>query len=229
MAEKKVTINENYRHICKSELVSIADSVSIVANTEYTSDEIRKIIEFYLLNAPILKADKTENNGLKNLQDYGWKGNADMMRLEKELLRTAGMQSFCFIRANKIDETLRAMFLGESQYCIEHPRAVLKQEYKIDVSESEDVKLTNKETRMECLFRHIRNSFAHNGIYTFKNSSILLEDKDGNMITARILLKKETLLKWIDVIKKENANLQEVEMNEPKESLKKNSIKTKSA
>ena len=54
---------------------------------------------------------------------------------------------------------------------------------------------------MECLFRHIRKTLAHNRTYQFENGNILLEDVDDNeKVSARILLSKRTLLDWIDII-----------------------------
>lgn len=54
----------------------------------------------------------------------------------------------------------------------------------------------------ECLLTHIRNSFAHGNTYFFDNGNVLLEDKDGNKITARILIPVRLLLEWIILIDK---------------------------
>lgn len=52
---------------------------------------------------------------------------------------------------------------------------------------------------INCLFRHIRNSFSHANTYFFDNDYMLLEDKEKNRITARILIKQQTLLDWIKI------------------------------
>lgn len=55
----------------------------------------------------------------------------------------------------------------------------------------------------ESLLTHVRNAFAHGNTYFFKDGTMLLEDKDqrGN-ITARIIIKVETLFAWIKLIDK---------------------------
>ena len=56
----------------------------------------------------------------------------------------------------------------------------------------------------ESVLTHIRNAFAHGMTYFFDNGNVLLEDKDQRgIITARIILKMQTLLDWITLIDRE--------------------------
>ena len=56
----------------------------------------------------------------------------------------------------------------------------------------------------ESVLTHIRNAFAHGMTYFFDNRNVLLEDKDQRgIITARIILKMQTLLDWITLIDRE--------------------------
>lgn len=56
----------------------------------------------------------------------------------------------------------------------------------------------------ESVLTHIRNAFAHGLTYFFDNGNVLLEDKDQRgAITARIILKMQTLLDWIALIDKD--------------------------
>lgn len=219
--------NENYVHACGETLVDAQNYINSISCAKYSNEEFKEIIEFYLFNAPVLKSDKSDKFGLKKLKDYGWAGNAAMSQLERELLKTAQMPSFCFIRSSTINATLNQMRLGEGKWCISHPRAVLKQENTCNVQESGKVEITNKETRMECLFRHIRNSLAHNHVYVFDNGNIVLEDADaqnGN-ITARILLNKTALYEWIKVVQKTQADKKYSQEAVPEDnSLKRNEI-----
>ena len=73
---------------------------------------------------------------------------------------------------------------------------------KIEYTEDNKTNITPLETRLQCLFRHIRNALAHNLTYGFENGKIMLEDKFKNKITARLLLSKKTLIDWIGLIKK---------------------------
>ena len=63
------------------------------------------------------------------------------------------------------------------------------------------------ETRMECLFRHFRNAIAHNHTYLFDNENIMFEDCDeSGKISARILMPKNALLTWIEIVRSGNGN-----------------------
>jgi hypothetical protein len=168
-------------------------------------DSIDKILEFYLFHALTNNSDNAEAErpsdkfGFKKLKDYGW-GGKNLPALERELLKTSQIESFCFIKANSIKETLKAMNL-DGRICFKHPRAVMKQDFSVSVQENGKAKITQTETRLQCLFRHIRNSLAHNRTYLLDEDMILFEDADGKKITARILMPKVALLTWIEVIK----------------------------
>jgi len=149
-------VNENYKHVCCSSKVNITNYICSLSDSNYTHDEFKRIIEFYVLKAPILKSDKKDSFGLKNLKEYGWTGSSHMGKLERELLKTSQIQMFCFIRSSSIKNTLTQMEL-DSCICVDHPRAVMMQSFNIEALENGEIKISNGETRMECLFRHIRN------------------------------------------------------------------------
>lgn len=201
MAKKYV--NENYIHNCGGKKVEIKKYIKPLTEMEIDKDKVLELIAFYLFNAPVLSASKPKNDfGLKSLKDYGWVGNADMTKLEGRLLKAADLGMFCFIKSDSIDQTLESMDL-QDKICIEHPRAVLKHNYAVSLREDGSFSVTQHETRMECLFRHIRNSIAHNHTYLFSNDNILLEDcEESGRITARILIPKKALEAWMIIIKK---------------------------
>ena len=200
----QLKVNKNFIHDCNSPKVNFKDYQKSILDMNFTSQELSDILHFYLFNAPTLKNDKTDNlYGFKSLKEYGWTRKS-LSKLESSLLAASSIDKFCIIKADSIENTLKSMNLDES-ICIEHPRAVLKQNFSTSVHEDGSVKITQKEARMECLFRHIRNSFAHNCTYLFENDNILLEDKDDKgKISARMLIPKRALLEWIPIIKKEN-------------------------
>ena len=57
--------------------------------------------------------------------------------------------------------------------------------------------------KVEMLFRHIRNSFAH-GRFTYieknKERYYILQDENNNCISARMIVKQSTLKKWIEIL-----------------------------
>lgn len=202
MAKKHV--NENYNHVCDSNKESILAKATPISKMGFSSDQVIEIVEFYLFNAPVLKSDKAKDAfGLCSLKDYGWTGTASMSKLEGQLLKAANMSIFCFIKSDTIDETLASMGFGEKM-CVDHPRAVLKQNVKVVSFEDGSTEIRQQETRMECLFRHLRNSIAHNHTYLFDNGIVMIEDRDDNgKISARILAPKSILIEWMKIVKGE--------------------------
>lgn len=204
MAKSK-RINENFIHSCGLAQIPISTKIVSISKMDFTSEQLIEVLDFYLLSAPILKSDKIEEPfGLKSLRYYEWAGSSAMTKLEGQLLKSSGINTFCILKSNSIEETLAAMNLG-AKICAEHPRAVLKQNAKAVMHEDGSVEVRQEETRMECLFRHIRNSIAHNHTYLFDNDNIMLEDNEENgKITARIVMPRKALLDWIEIITQGN-------------------------
>ncbi len=198
MAKQK-KINENYIHNCGSELFNESDYVCCLSDMGFSEEEVINIYKFYVEQALTLRNNENAIFNLRRLSDYGSHGGSDMSRLEGQLLRTANLSNFILIKAETINNTLEVMNLKD-RICIEHPRAVMKQNYKVSINEDGSVNLSQSETRMECLFRHIRNSLAHGQTYYFRNDMLMLEDSDGKNITARIVISKQALLDWITII-----------------------------
>lgn len=122
--------------------------------------------------------------------------------LESALASTAGLSSFCIIRNKTIKDTLRQMDLSNERICVSHPRAVLTQNFTFESDENETVKIKSGESRINAIFRHIRNSFAHGNTYFFPTGNCLLIDKDGSKTTAAILVPKQALWDWIAIVDK---------------------------
>lgn len=201
MSKKNKDFNENYTHCCDCKKVSIKQfQGSFIGESIESKKEFAEIIDFYIFKAPILKDSKNENDfGLTSLSKLGWHGNGGLGRLESELKSKANITLY-FIRSDRINNTVSAMNLDDN-ICIEHARGVLKQNYSITVKENGEKILSNSESRMLCLFRHIRNSLAHGRTYTFDNGYILLDDIEGNgILSARLLIKLSDLHEWIYII-----------------------------
>ena len=94
--------------------------------------------------------------------------------------------------------------LYDDDICISHAKAVLIQKFKCNPDENEQVKIESIESRINAIFRHIRNSFAHGNTFFFDNGMCLLEDKDGSSITAEILIHQKSLVEWIYIVDRDN-------------------------
>ena len=209
MAKQRI-VNYNYIHTCAERTVEMDKQVASITSSALSSEELIRVLNFYLFAPPVLKDAQSKEiakkYGCRYLGDLGWKGTKGLCALERELLKSAEMSFFCFLRSKSIKETLESMNLT-GKICVHHARAVLQQESSLEMREDGAIKCDPKESRMVCLFRHIRNAIAHNRTYVFTdteaNDTILLEDLDdaGN-ITARILIRVRTLLEWAEIIEK---------------------------
>lgn len=194
----------NNTHECREKKIALNRQNNIaLKDISLSPDKINMIWDFYVSHAPILNDQKEKGNGFgyRYLGDIGWGGSVKLFELEKELIKAAGLGCFVIIKADTITETLKNMNLNDT-ICWKHPRAVLKQRYKIKVRETGKIDITNSESRMVCLFRHIRNSLAHNRIYLSQDRTmILLEDaEDGGRLSARILIPVHSLVEWIKIV-----------------------------
>ena len=180
-----------------------------IKDSGFSADEVNLIWDFYVTKSPAEQS--TQSISFTN---YGWADTTSKENgypaLENALAKDAGIESFYMIRATSIKNTLNSVDLGNRTICIEHPRAVLMQRYSILVDENENMQFQHEEKRVTCLFRHIRNSFAHGNTYFFENDMMLLEDKDKSTITARILMPRKSLLSWIDIVDKDKISNKEV-------------------
>lgn len=190
------------KHICTSKKYDIQNRKMAIKDSGFSADEVNLIWDFYVTKSPAEQS--TQSISFTN---YGWADTTSKENgypaLENALAKDAGIESFYMIRATSIKNTLNSVDLGNRTICIEHPRAVLMQRYSILVDENENMQFQHEEKRVTCLFRHIRNSFAHGNTYFFENDMMLLEDKDKNTITARILIPRKSLLSWIDITNKD--------------------------
>jgi hypothetical protein len=117
-------------------------------------------------------------------------------------------------------KALQAMDLDNSHICPLHTRAVLNMDCKMEIVEDDEgnlsAQISDHEAGYRCLFRHIRNAFAHNNVFFFENGNILLKDyqRDGDKqkdkkVTAAILIEFDTLFEWIRLIETDQERSEE--------------------
>lgn len=201
---KEHTEVNNNLHVCDEPKVKLEDVGKSLMDSSLSSDEIALVWDFYVSHAPIRKDAKENGGGLRYLGEYGWKGSG-LTTLEREILRESNLGRIVVIKADELTQTLIAMNLEpEKEICCKHPRAVVQQLFSVKVRENGECCIDEKENRMVCFFRHIRNALAHNRIYYPSDEKmILLEDmNDNHKITARILMPTIALVNWIRIIDK---------------------------
>ncbi len=193
-----------FSHTCSGTKVEISNFKKSIKDSSFSEDEIIIVWDFYVTH------NVAGGTGIvRSLQDYNWdiknKRDSTLLEIEKGLMQIANIDRLCCIRSKKIDNTLIACDLSSNNICIEHPRAVLRQKHTLTVDENERINFAGGgQNRIDCIFEHIRNSLAHSNTYFFENGNVLLEDKDGSTITARIIISKQTLLDWIYYIDKDS-------------------------
>lgn len=89
------------------------------------------------------------------------------------------------------------------------PRLCCLMPFKVN----EEGKVEKTESEAVCLLNHIRNSFAHGNTYFLDNGNVLLEDKNREKVTARILLSVAALIEWINLIDKDERYYPHIESN----------------
>jgi hypothetical protein len=170
----------------------------------FTDAQIKILWDFY-----VSRSFAASTGDPISLETCGWHDTQSktdgLPVLESALAAAAGLASFCIIRNKTIRDTLGQMDLSNERICVSHSRAVLAQSFTYESDENETIKIKSAESRINAIFRHIRNSFAHGNTYFFPNGNCLLIDKDGSKTTAAILIPKESLWDWIAIVDKSKA------------------------
>ena len=200
------TANPNYAHECNANKVKKEEG-GLPLSFCFTPEQIAELFRFYVLEAPTAKGGITAAQKSRSLKQLGWSGKK-LNELERKLLRASAMQSIVILGSSSLAETLKSMSFTNN-LCIEHPRCLLQRPTKLKLQEDGQVKQLKDEVdtnRMQCLFRHMRNSFAHGNIQIFENRMVLLEDyatgSDSGQ-TAAILISSQALLDWIEIVETE--------------------------
>ena len=154
-----------------------------------SNSEFQKIIKFYLFECPV---DGTSYRGEK-FSEYGIAGVKAFATLKKLMFLTASISLKENYFPCKKDELESKMQLVAT---IDYPNEFC-------------VFLRNEEkTIMQSLFAAIRNAFAHGSfrVDSYKGERIYYFLNHNGYDKARLVLKENTLLKWIDCVKNFNKN-----------------------
>lgn len=163
----------------------------------YADDELKKIIIFYVINTPC----SMESSSSIPVSKYGWNKNVwTDGTLKNKLFSVAGLEreKTLFIAKNLDD--MKSTF----------EKAKMKKKFH---ENREQEKMAFYKTRkypneMMSIFQHIRNSLAHGrlAMYPCEINDVMFVLEDGIpgskdfQVRSRMIIKKSTLLKWIDII-----------------------------
>ena len=156
------------------------------------SDEITRLIKFFVLNSPVEELSAR----IISLSDYGWHEPwKKPFWLNKQLKASASNHDILYATdaLGKMDEALNKADL------LSFPPTDLQERICF---------YDCKKNQFMSVFYHIRNGFAH-GRFNIVGGTIVMEDvsthrkgmSSGTVpVSARIIIKTETLLSWIEVI-----------------------------
>lgn len=168
---------------------------------EYADDGLKRIVLFFVINTP---CEDLSSSSIA-LSQYGWEKNVwKKVELKKKLLEIAGLErGVTFLPVKKINnmkEACKIIDMGKGFHKKRNKEKIVF--YK-----------PNRYSEFLAVFYHIRNSLAHGRLtmYPIKNTKdsnimFVLEDgvkKNGEFqVRSRMILKKTTLLSWIDVLER---------------------------
>ena len=165
----------------------------------YADNGLKRIIMFYVINTP---CTDLSSSGI-SVQEYGW---------DKNVWKNNELKSALFdVAALKANETLFVTKnIDGMKYICEKAKMKKKFHDNRDV-ERIAIYLGRYNTFLSICY-HIRNAFAHGrlAMYENKDGEIVFALEDGIkrsgkfQVRSRMILKKSTLLKWIEIIERKN-------------------------
>jgi len=172
------------------------DWIEWIAPERFNDEELFRIVVFYVFHSPC----KSLSAMGKSLSDYGWSAPwKKPYYLNKQLKQAASNHDLLF----SVDNYEKFSDILES--------ANLKEDFSSDLETERICSYNKKKNQFLSVFYHIRNAFSHgrlNMIDVDGECVFILEDVNtkaknryGQLaVSARMILKKSTLLKWIDII-----------------------------
>lgn len=162
-----------------------------IAPERFNDPDLFRIVVFYVFHSP---CDGLSARG-KSLRKYGWSDPWKKPYCLNEQLKQASTNCKLIFSAKKLDQMdakLREAFLYDG--------------FPSDLATERICVHDGKKNQAMSVFYHIRNALAHcrlNMQEVDGECVFIMEDLGGRKkdeVSARMILRKSTLLKWIDII-----------------------------
>ncbi len=162
----------------------------------YADDDLKKIIIFYVINTP---CTKTSSSGIP-LSEYGWsKDGRKNNKLKTQLYDVAKLEKEKTIFVANNLKNMQSFF----------EMAKMQADFYKNREQEKIAYYQGKDDEILSILKHIRNSLAHGrlAMYPCEPNDVIFVLEDGIATTknfkvrSRMIIKKSTLLKWIDIIK----------------------------
>lgn len=160
----------------------------------FNDSDLFKIVTFFVFHSP---CPELSSMG-RSLSEYGWTAPWKKPYYLNRQLRQAATNYNLIYSANGYDAMESAL-----------EKARLKDNFPSDYSSERISIYDNQSNQFLSVFYHLRNAFAHcrlNMVDVDGDCIFILEDvqtkrgRDSLKVSARMILRKSTLLKWIDII-----------------------------
>ena len=170
------------------------DWIRWIAPEHFNDQDSFKIVIFFVFHSP---CSNLSSMG-KTLDEYGWSAPWRKPYYLNKQLRQASLYELVVYSAK-----------GYNEMDVALEKADLKETFPSDFSRERICIYDNQGNQFLSVFYHIRNAFAHcrlNMVDVDGDCVFIFEDvqpkKNSNQlkVSARMILRKSTLLKWIDLI-----------------------------
>ena len=170
------------------------DWIRWIAPEHFNDQGLFKIVIFFVFHSP---CSNLSSMG-KTLDEYGWSAPWRKPYYLNKQLRQASLYELVVYSAK-----------GYNEMDVALEKADLKETFPSDFSRERICIYDNQGNQFLSVFYHIRNAFAHcrlNMVDVDGDCVFIFEDvqpkKNSNQlkVSARMILRKSTLLKWIDLI-----------------------------
>jgi len=171
--------------------------VKDISIKEIMNDDFSRILSFYLFHSPVRGLSAMS----KELNDYGWHvawGKEYKLNVQLKKLTNNEKLIFSVNAYSKMDDALT--------------KADLLDKFPSNLSKERIAIYNIKKNQFISIFFHIRNSLAHgrfsivnkNREYIFVFEDVVKNNTDlsKQKVSARMILKKNTLLKWMELIER---------------------------
>lgn len=168
--------------------------LDFIAPERFNSAELNRIITFFVFHSPCNELSAMS----KGLDEYGWSSPWKKPQYLQRKLKQVSTNADLLFSAQTIDDMKQAL-----------EKAKLLDNITADVNTERIAVYNNKKNQFMSVFYHLRNAFAHGRLNMLdtglENDYVFLfEDitrkKDLYNVTARMVLRKSTLIKWIELI-----------------------------
>lgn len=159
-----------------------------IAPERFNDIDLQRIVTFFVFHSPCKELSAMS----KTLDEYGWKKPWQKPYwLNKQLIQASTNCNLLF-PANTYQD-----------FDIALKKAGMYDKFPDNLEQERIALYDKKKNQFMSVFYHLRNAFAHcrlNMVDVNNECVFVLEDAYKQKITARMILKKSTLIKWIDII-----------------------------